>query len=77
MIGRQVNMLLYFMQNRLDGQKNFIDCIIDTVELAQKLLDQAIKDKKELLEKQRIEREEKELQMRELAMMAQAEKEMR
>jgi hypothetical protein len=47
------------MKNRLDGQKTFIHVITDTVRVAQKLLDQAIADKKTLLEKQKIEREEK------------------
>ena len=43
------------MKSRLDGQKTFIHAISDTIRVAQKLLDQAIADKKALLEKQRIE----------------------
>lgn len=60
LIGRQLNMVLDHMRNRLDGQKTFIHCITDTIELAQSLLDKAIADRKARLEKQRIEREERE-----------------
>ena len=34
LIGRQLNMVLLNMRNRLDGQKRFIYCIKDTIEVA-------------------------------------------
>ena len=63
LIGRQLNMVLYNMRNRLDGKKRFIYCIKDTIDVAQTLLNQAIIDKNELLEKLRIEREDRERQL--------------
>lgn len=77
LIGRQVSVVLSHMKNRLDGQKTFIDILRDTVQTAQELLDKAIEDKKALLEKQKIEKAEKEKQNAELALMTKAEAETR
>ena len=77
LIGRQLNVVLLHMRNRLDGQGTFINSIKDTIAIAQRLIDEAIVEKTEREEKQRIEREEKERQRKELALMAQAERETR
>ena len=69
MIGRQVNIVLEHMRNRLDGQAEFIELVNETVEIAQQLLDEAIADKKIKEEKLRLEREERDRQMKELALM--------
>ena len=77
MIGRQLNIVLEYMRNRLDGQREFIESVGMTLLIAQQLLDQAIEDKKAREEKQRLEREEKDRQLKEIALMAFEDKLMR
>ena len=46
LIGRQLNIVLEHMRNRLDGQKSFIEVTRDTVEIAQSQISQAMADKR-------------------------------
>lgn len=51
LIGRQLNVVLLHMRNRLDGQGTFINQIKETIAIAQRLIDEAIVEKNEREEK--------------------------